>query len=486
MALVLVAVGALSVVAAGCQEGEASGAQSNALSSSVWPAPPITDRTIVAQVRRELASHPAVAGQKIEVEVTEGVVTLRGEVDNLRARRAATEIGEAIKGVRAVVNVIGVKPALRPDAAIRRDVLDALATNAATSAYPLTVEVRGSQVTLRGRLESWVEKQLAGEVARGIRGVAALNNAITVTYPRHRHDSAITRDVQAALQNDVRLNPGSGPIDVDVHGGRVWLRGTVGSAAEKSQASYDAWVYGTRAVDDSELVVEYWAPDPMRAMQLPSHDDAKTRRAVRAALTLDPRVSVEELRVRAQDGVVTLDGVVDSLQGKRAAEETAGDTVGVFRVVDLLDVREVPTVDDARLARRVHQVLGWDPVLGRYRLGAGVDEHVAWLRGVVPSVYDRQLAERAVAQIPGITAIADHLRISGSGPALSDRGLRNRVRERLDWTPGLIPGRVKVRAADQVVTLSGVVRSYHARRLAEARAWDAGAWRVDNTLIVER
>ncbi len=70
------------------------------------------DDEIYDQVRRRLANDPDVKGGAIEVEVREGVVTLRGKVREEKHRLKAERITRKVKGVKKVINELRVGTAL--------------------------------------------------------------------------------------------------------------------------------------------------------------------------------------------------------------------------------------------------------------------------------------------------------------------------------------------------------------------------------------
>lgn len=62
------------------------------------------DDEIYDQVRRRLANDRDVKGGGIEVEVTDGVVTLRGKVREEKLKARAERITLKVKGVKKVIN----------------------------------------------------------------------------------------------------------------------------------------------------------------------------------------------------------------------------------------------------------------------------------------------------------------------------------------------------------------------------------------------
>jgi osmotically-inducible protein OsmY len=64
----------------------------------------ITDDSIYDEVRRRLANDVEVKGAGIDVDVKNGVVTLKGRVHSDKARAKATAVTKKVKGVTSVDN----------------------------------------------------------------------------------------------------------------------------------------------------------------------------------------------------------------------------------------------------------------------------------------------------------------------------------------------------------------------------------------------
>lgn len=69
-----------------------------------------SDDRIYDEVRRKLAGDPVVKGGALEVEVTDGVVTLRGKVREEKQKRKAERLAKKVKGVSKVINELTVVP----------------------------------------------------------------------------------------------------------------------------------------------------------------------------------------------------------------------------------------------------------------------------------------------------------------------------------------------------------------------------------------
>jgi osmotically-inducible protein OsmY len=67
------------------------------------------DDKIHDQVMMKLAGDPDVKGNNFDVEVKDGVVTLRGTVSREKFRQKADKLTKKIKGVKSVVDELTVK-----------------------------------------------------------------------------------------------------------------------------------------------------------------------------------------------------------------------------------------------------------------------------------------------------------------------------------------------------------------------------------------
>jgi osmotically-inducible protein OsmY len=442
----------------------------------------LDDDAIRSAVEGEYIFDSAVPFHSIDVDVRTGIVTLSGPVDTILARRRAVELARTIRGVRSVVDDLEVKPVARSDDDLRRDIVRALLSDPATDSYQVEVEVKEGVATLRGTVDSWQEKQLVVRVAEGVRGLADVRDFVTFEVREDRHDPEIAAEIRSRLRWDAWVDDGL--ITVSVDEGEVTLSGAVGSAVEHARAMDDVWVPGVHSVDAGSLEVEWWARDRMRRDKYAMKSDAQIRQAVEDAFLYDPRVMSTRPQVKVNNGMVTLSGVVQDLQARRAAEEDARNTVGVLLVRNHLRVRPAVERSDEEITRQVQEALQRDPLVDRFNVGVTTFRGEVFLSGEVDSWFEEARAENAAAGVPGVVDIRNNLRADGPPEYLSERRLEEEIEDELFWSPFVDAGEVHVSVDGRVATLTGTVDNWADYSWAAENARQGGAASVRNHLKV--
>jgi osmotically-inducible protein OsmY len=140
-----------------------------------------TDADIAAAAVRALEWDAFVPIEKLDVTVSKGWVTLRGEVEWQFQKEDAERVVRRLSGVRGVTNLITVKPRLSP-AELKEKIEQALIRTAETDAQRITVDVQGSKIILKGTVRSWAERAAAERAAWSAPGVTSVENRITISY----------------------------------------------------------------------------------------------------------------------------------------------------------------------------------------------------------------------------------------------------------------------------------------------------------------
>ena len=140
-----------------------------------------TDADIAAAAVRAIEWDAFVPIDKIDVTVSKGWVTLKGEVEWQYQKQDAERVVRRLTGVKGVTNLIVVKPRVTPSD-LKQKIEQALVRSAETDAQRITVEVQGSKVILKGTVRSWAEREEAERTAWLAPGVTAVENRITLQF----------------------------------------------------------------------------------------------------------------------------------------------------------------------------------------------------------------------------------------------------------------------------------------------------------------
>ena len=138
-----------------------------------------TDPDLARAALDALKWNVLVPDDRIRVKVSNGWLTLEGEVDWYYQKEEAERAVRKLKGVKGVTNLVTV--AVRPASSdVKEKIRNALERGAELDADRIRVEVEGSRVILSGTVRSYAERRDAERAARNAPGVTEVENLIIV------------------------------------------------------------------------------------------------------------------------------------------------------------------------------------------------------------------------------------------------------------------------------------------------------------------
>jgi len=216
-------------------------------------------------------------------------------------------------------------------------------------ASDIQVAVHGDKATLTGKVDEDVNKDLAKQIALGVRGIKEVDNQILVVgdyvapaHPAERSFGEVVDDasIKAAVKAKLLWSKHTRGLDtdVDIRRGRVTLSGTADSAAAKALAT--RLTLNTRGVVsvNNQLRVDANAPSggykTKAAAKEVGHDfaDGWITAKIKSTYVFSSNVESSDIAVDTKDGVVTLSGKVSSGAERALAIEFAENIRGVKSV----------------------------------------------------------------------------------------------------------------------------------------------------------
>jgi len=212
--------------------------------------------------------------------------------------------------------------------------------------------------------------------------------------------------------------------------------------------------------------------------------DSQLQHDVIAELEWEPRVDHADIGVAVNDGVVTLSGYVKTYPEKFAAEEAARRVAGVRAIAEEIKVRlaSEPKTADHEIAKRVVDLFAWNVSIPDERLSVKVERGWVTLSGTVDKHYQSEEARRAAGRVSGVLGVVNLITVKQL-PVPAD--IKDRIMAAFKRQANLDATTVSVATEGGKVKLSGKVRAWSERGLAEQAAWAApGVTAVQDDIVV--
>jgi osmotically-inducible protein OsmY len=213
------------------------------------------------------------------------------------------------------------------------------------------------------------------------------------------NDTQLRHDIEAELDWDPRFD--ARQIGVAVKNGVVSLTGYVSSYAERCAAESAAQsVAGVKALANDI------------AIELPStaqRTDAEIAEAALAALNSNVSVPAGDIKLIVRDGWLTLEGQVKMWYQKSAAEFALSGLHGIKGISNNIAIRSQASVTNVQT--QIEDAFRRRAQLDAKKIRVRTLDGTVTLEGEVPTWQERQQAENAAWQAPGVLQVIDNLSV---------------------------------------------------------------------------
>ncbi|MEJ2690943.1 MAG: BON domain-containing protein [Deltaproteobacteria bacterium] len=241
------------------------------------------------------------------------------------------------------------------DTWLKAKLLTTYTLNKYLNPFDIHVEVNNGVVTLSGKVDSGVEKDLAVEIAKGTAGVKEVHDELVIqsdakTPPKEKTDfSQMVKDATITAMVKSRLlwnrNIEALHIDVDTNRGVVVLSGRIESAIKRDLAVQIAKNTSgvKKVVDKLQVTATNKRPDTSRGSgeRIKNEvSDAWITGKVKAVLIASKDAEGTDIDVTTRNKVVTLSGSVKNREQEEKVIALVADVIGVADVKSNLTIGE--------------------------------------------------------------------------------------------------------------------------------------------------
>ncbi len=224
-----------------------------------------------------------------------------------------------------------------------------------------------------------------------------------------RSDVLLMRAIMSNLRTFAEPN-----VEVEISNGFVTIKGTVRTFRQKERVH--RFLMGLAGVRALKNLLDVRPPETVADRKVALH----IRRALDAHAELPPGTAV----VHVRDGVATLRGNVRSAEERFIAENIASHCRGVSKVVNQIKVDPLEEVSDEATARAVRGALAYCDEFETDGVTISCAEGHVCLRGEVPTLLDRALAEEVARLQAGVHSVDNLIQVGSVEAALKNGSKR--------------------------------------------------------------
>lgn len=217
-------------------------------------------------------------------------------------------------------------------------------------------------------------------------------------------------EIQKDVMNELDWEPffKASDIGVAVKNGVVTLSGTVDSYLKKITAEKAAKrVAGVKAVAE-DIEVKY-ASDSVK-------NDTEIAQAILKALKWNSAITEDKIKVKVENGVVTLDGQLEWEFQRGVVVSEIESLLGVKRIINNISIKNVVPLAD--LKQKIRSAFERSATVDADKIHIETSGNKVTLKGDVRSWKERADAEMAVWSAPGVYQVDNQLGVKSGVYAL--------------------------------------------------------------------
>jgi len=218
-----------------------------------------------------------------------------------------------------------------------------------------------------------------------------------------RTDENIKKDVVDQLYWDNRVN--AADVKVEVFDGIVTLSGTVTTTNARYSAASDSWMIAGVTNVENNLQVIYETDK-----KTPTDPEIKSQ--AENTLLWNEDIDSTGVEVSINQGVVTLNGTVDSYWKKWLAERIVYRNFGVLSVENHLTIVPTQSILDQDIAEDIEHALKRNFYVDAEEVSVKVDRGVVTLMGEVSTTIARNQAEDVAMYTAGVMDVDNQIRLA--------------------------------------------------------------------------
>jgi osmotically-inducible protein OsmY len=205
---------------------------------------------------------------------------------------------------------------------------------------------------------------------------------------------------------------------------------------------------------------------------------------VQQAIQWEKSLHNADIRIYAENGIITLTGTVDSFLKKSKAEDAVKKVGGVVGIVEKIEVAYMNdfTKSDNTIAIAAVAALKSGRDVPNVAIQVKVEDGWVTLSGNVQWNYQKEAAKKAVGLVDGVKVLTNDIRVTAeTTDEIEKKDIENALKR--SWSMDGLD--VQVRVAGNAVILNGTVDSFYQKDEAVRMAWNApGVCKVNNELVI--